>query len=68
MAAMGEWGLAWWLFRDGAGLLRREDFRGQFDGSAFYRLAQRNGVQYFPGAGAEGARGQETPLVQKKMQ
>jgi vacuolar protein sorting-associated protein 35 len=67
---MGEWGLAWWLFRDEAGLLRREDFAGQFDGSAYYRLAQRNGVRYFPRAGTEGSRQQALApgLALKKLE
>lgn len=54
MAAAGEWLLAWWLFRDSSGLLHREDFRGQFDGSAYYRRAQRNGVDYWPQVETEG--------------
>ena len=54
MAAAGEWLLAWWVFSDEAGLLHRGDFRGQFDGSAYYKRAQRGGVRYFPRVESEG--------------
>ncbi len=43
MASSGEWLMTWALLRDSTGVLRREDIRGMYDGTAFYRLAERNG-------------------------
>lgn len=43
IATRAKWLLAWWLLRDPAsGHLKKEDVRGIFDGTAFYRLAGRN--------------------------
>lgn len=42
-----QWLLTWWLFRDDADLLRKNDIRGLYDGTAFYRLADRNGNPWY---------------------
>ncbi|GLI69969.1 hypothetical protein VaNZ11_014621, partial [Volvox africanus] len=47
MASAGEWLMTWALLRDSKGVLRREDMRGMYDGTAFYRLAERNGYKHY---------------------
>ncbi|GFR39849.1 hypothetical protein Agub_g346, partial [Astrephomene gubernaculifera] len=47
MAMTGEWLMTWALLRDSTGVLRREDIRGMYDGTAFYRLAERNGYKRY---------------------
>ncbi|GLC66429.1 hypothetical protein PLESTF_000426300 [Pleodorina starrii] len=47
MASAGEWVMTWALLRDSTGVLRREDIRGMYDGTAFYRLAERNGYKHY---------------------
>ncbi|EFJ43527.1 subunit of Retromer complex [Volvox carteri f. nagariensis] len=47
MASSGEWIMTWALLRDSTGVLRREDIRGMYDGTAFYRLAERNGYKHY---------------------
>ncbi|KAG2501800.1 hypothetical protein HYH03_000300 [Edaphochlamys debaryana] len=58
-ASTGEWLMTWALLRDDTGVLRREDMRGMYDGTAFYRLAERNGYKHY---GLESAR---RPAVEK---
>ncbi len=58
-ATTTEWLFTWWLMRDAKGVLRREDMRGTYDGTAFYRLAERNGYKHY---GMTTAR---APAVQK---
>ncbi|KAI8473189.1 MAG: hypothetical protein J3K34DRAFT_411889 [Monoraphidium minutum] len=43
LASAFQWGLALWLFHDDAWCLRKNDVRGLYDGTAFYRLADRCG-------------------------
>eukprot|EP00877_Chromochloris_zofingiensis_P005194 jgi/Chrzof1/14676/Cz09g11210.t1 len=42
-----QWFLAWWLFHDEHWQLRKNDVRGLYDGTAFYRLADRNGSPWY---------------------
>eukprot|EP00775_Hariotina_reticulata_P008473 gene8473-8656_t len=42
-----QWLLTWWLFHDDDGLLRKNDIRGIYDGTAFYRLADRTGNPWY---------------------
>jgi vacuolar protein sorting-associated protein 35 len=42
-----QWLITWWLFRDDYWNLRKNDVRGIYDGTAFYRLADRNGHPWY---------------------
>ena len=44
-----QWLLAWWLLRDTTrdGRLHKADVRGLYDGTALYRLADRNGCPWY---------------------
>ncbi|GBF87601.1 hypothetical protein Rsub_00312 [Raphidocelis subcapitata] len=42
-----QWGLALWAFHDDDWCLRKNDVRGLYDGTAFYRLADRNGFPWY---------------------
>ncbi|PNH11858.1 Peroxygenase [Tetrabaena socialis] len=59
VASSAEWLLTWALLRDATGVLRREDIRGMYDGTAFYRLAERNGYKHY------GMRSARAAAVQK---
>ena len=39
--------MTWALLCDSSGVLRREDMRGMYDGTAFYRAAARNGYSHY---------------------
>lgn len=47
IASSGEWALTWMIFKDKDGILHREDMRGMYDGTAFYRMAERNGHVHY---------------------
>ncbi|KAG2449015.1 hypothetical protein HYH02_005769 [Chlamydomonas schloesseri] len=47
LASAGEWAMTWALLCDSGGVLRREDMRGMYDGTAFYRAAARNGYAHY---------------------
>lgn len=38
-----QWLLTWWLFRDDDWQLRKSGMRSLYDGTGFYKLADRNG-------------------------
>lgn len=42
-----QWLLTFWLFHDEYWQLRKADIRGIYDGTAFYRLADRNGFPWY---------------------